>query len=237
MRSAPAWIAAVLLLVILGLLVEFGRFFGLDHSLGDRLAAIGAVLGGLIGAGGAALAVYLTLVSQRKDEAAKVEESLQAEVAEFARLAVGPLAILTPQVARKGPPMPLEDIPEITDLPEPVVFKAAADRLSRLSYGPLLVTFYVRIAEAKQMAKLLGLRIPISHRGSGILPLGPQEAKMLTTAWYDICVIARIILRSEPSARQLVEAGRAESLRSLDESIGQAEAVLNPDAGKKPPRA
>ena len=46
--------------------------------VGEQLTAVAAVVGGLIGAGGAALAVYLTLGAQRRDDASKVEDSLGA---------------------------------------------------------------------------------------------------------------------------------------------------------------
>jgi len=110
LRSAAAWIAAVLLLAIALLLAEFGWLFRMDHSYADRLGATGAILGGLIGAGGAALAVYLTIIAQREDEAKKVEASLRAEVVEFARLAMAPLDVMARFVLPGERPMPVQDL-------------------------------------------------------------------------------------------------------------------------------
>jgi len=79
----------LLRVVIIGLVLIVGVGFGFflqwlpAGSAGDRLAAAGGVLGGLLGAVGAALAVYLTLDAQRRDEAEKVEAALRMEVAEL----------------------------------------------------------------------------------------------------------------------------------------------------------
>ena len=234
-RTPTTWIAVSLLIIVGYLLAEFTLLLSLDSKIGDWLTAISAVLGGLIGAGGAALAVYLTLASQRKDEAEKVEASLRAEVVEFARLAMGPLDILTKIVLPGIRPLGAREAPSLVEFPEPVVFRAVADRLSRLHYGPLLVTFHVRIAEARQMANLYRLSVPKVLMDRGIpYHISKDQARTFTTAWYDICTIARTILRAEQSASQLVEAGRQETLRSLDESIGNAEKELSSNT---PPNA
>jgi hypothetical protein len=152
-RSSVMWISAFATFTV-GTLAAFASLLMRDGSVGDRLAATAAVLGGLIGAAGAAFAVYLTLISQRADEAEKVEASLRAEVAEFARLTVAPLDILTRLVIPGIRPMHLQDIPTVVTMPDPVVFRATADRLARLPYGPLLVTFHMRIAEAQQLVRI-----------------------------------------------------------------------------------
>lgn len=229
LRSVFAWFAAVLVAVVtLLLLIKFALLFSADHTAADRLAAAGAIVGGLIGAGGAVAAVYLMLSSQRKDEAKKVEASLRTEVCEFARLAKGPLDILVQQVLPGLRPLAAQHVQAFTELPEPVVFKATADRISRLSYGPLLVTFYVRIAEATQLASIYSLTLPEYIRAGGVpVPIANDQATTLATAWYDICTIARSILRAERNASQLIEAARTETVRDLDKSLGEAQKILD----------
>lgn len=226
-RSVSAWVGVLLLVAIAGLLAAFIWLFANDSTEADRLAAVGAVLGGLIGAGGAALAVYLTLNAQREDEAAKVEASLRAEVVEFARLARGPLDVLTKFVLAGKMPMLARDAPALVALPDPVIFKAVADRLSRLPYGPLLVTFHVRIAEAKQIANIYSLSVPrdLADQGAPIY-LTRENAMTLATAWQDICSIARTILRKEPGIPQLIQAGLHQTLADLETSLSHASAVL-----------
>ena len=78
---------------MVGMLVGFVVMLFGGGTQGEKLGAASGVLCGMIGAGGAALAVYLTLAAQRQDEAEKVEAALRMEVAEFGRLACGPLFI------------------------------------------------------------------------------------------------------------------------------------------------
>ena len=238
LRSAPAWIAAVLLLAIAWLLVEFGRLYSMDHALADRLAATGAILGGLIGAGGVALAVYLTLAAQREDEAEKVEASLRAEVAEFARLAMGPLDILVEALSADSQGVERALVRELVVMPEPVVYKATADRLSRLWYGPLLVTFHTRIAEAQQYANLISLSPTRAIRGLEIPNyLTAHDKKVLTQAWHDICDIAQTILRQDPAASQRANDAQRETLKNLDGALERAGAALGARTGDEQPES
>ena len=226
-RLDAIWMFALALFVA-GIFAEFAILLVLDRSVGDRLAATAAVLGGLIGAAGAAFAVYLTLIAQRADEAEKVEASLRAEVAEFARLTVAPLDMLTRLVIPEKQRMYVKDMPVLVDMPDPVVFKATADRLARLSYGPLLVTFHVRIAEAKQLAKMASLSSGFSFDGDIPVSLSREQAWTHAQAWYDICTIADTILRAdERPTGQLIEAGFAKAVGSLDEAVSHARNVLS----------
>ena len=238
-HSGAMWVLAFALFTA-GILVEFAILLLRDGSVGDRLAATAAVFGGLIGAAGAAFAVYLTLIAQRADEAEKVEASLRAEVAEFARLAVGPLDVLTRLVIPGKRPMHVQDISALVDFPDPVVFKATADRLARLPYGPLLVTFHVRIAEAKQLAKMGSLSVSkFLFDRSVPVAISDEQARTHARAWYDICTIARTILLADqrPTA-QLIEAGFAEAVSSLDKALEHAGNVLaaaSPEISPGPP--
>jgi hypothetical protein len=54
--------------------------------------ALGSVIGGIIAALGAALAVYLTLRGQRQDEAEKISTGIVMEVAQLAKFPLEQLA-------------------------------------------------------------------------------------------------------------------------------------------------
>jgi hypothetical protein len=191
-------------------------------SGGEQLNALTAIFGGLIGAAGAAIAVYLTLAGQRKDEAQKVEGALIMEVAEFARMAFGALSPFENVLTKKYiNTIPLRDLPALTAMPEPIVYKATADRLSRLPYGSLFVSFHTRIAEARQLANMLAVAAPTEIRNGtpATRMLDDSIAKTLGTAWYDICSIARSILRKEElAAKTLIDAAVLATLKELDSS-------------------
>lgn len=227
-RHSP-WVWAVSLVGLAG----FGVALGLVTKLlpgaprADQLSAAAALLGGFIGAGGTALAVYLTLASQRSDEANKVEAALRVEVSELARLAYGQLGVCE-LVLTDGYEVPLRDLPTLMSMPDAVVFKATADRISRLAYGQLIVVLHARIAEALQMVRIY------AATGAPSLPLGPgrladvhaimesrrlldkEKAKTLATAWFDVCEVARSILTRDPSGFEIAEASIAEVLRDLE---------------------
>lgn len=236
LRSVIAWVVVALIAVIALLLIKFTQLFFADHAPADRLAATGAILGGFIGAGGAVAAVYVMLNSQRKDEAEKVEASLRAEVVEFARLATGTLELLTQFVSNDGPALPVHDVQTLVALPEPMVFAAVADRIARLPYGALLVTLHARIAEAKHIANVYRLSLPKDFADGSIpYPLTSQQLNTYTTAWFDICTIARMILRADSNAPQLIEAGRTETLRGLDAILETAKKALGTKADSSSP--
>jgi hypothetical protein len=81
---------------------------------------------------GAALAVYLTIDGQRRDEAQKVEAALRMEVAEFGRLAPLPLYLLSQRVIAEHAKIPARDLPVLVAMPEAIVYRETADRISRL---------------------------------------------------------------------------------------------------------
>lgn len=206
-------IAAAVVVYLISLLAE--------ASSGEQLAAVAAIVGGLIGAAGTALAVYLTLASQRRDEAEKVEAALLMEVAEFGRLAAGALAPFEGVLKKEYVDViPLRDLPVLTALPEPVVYKATADRISRLPYGTLFVSFHARIAEARQFATLLAITArPEIREGAPPVDrmLDERVARTLLIGWYDICTIAQSILRKQVNARQLAAAAIGAALAELDD--------------------
>ena len=61
----------------------------MDSEAGEQAAALGAVVGGIIGAGGPVLAVFLTLDCQRREEREKARTSLRTEVCAYTKYVIG----------------------------------------------------------------------------------------------------------------------------------------------------
>jgi len=189
--------------------------------IGERLDPIAAVAGGLIGAFGAAAAVYLTLAGQRQDDAEKVEAALRAEVAEFCRLALGLLRV-SQKIEAGTVKIPMQDLPPLMTLPEAVVYRATADRISRLEYGPLLVTFHARISEAAAAAQISAASArPVHHEG--MAPTEPfatkEKGKLFGAGWFDVCEVGQSLLRRDPASRALAEASAMSVLSDLDKDL------------------
>lgn len=199
-----------------------------DASSGEKLAALAAIGGGLIGAAGTAAAVYLTLKGQRRDDVEKVEEALQVEVAEFARLAVEYLKLsqaIEDQVDQVQ--IPMRDLPVLMYMPEPTIYSATADRISRLEYGSLLVAFHMRITEATAMARTTAASArPMIPQGRVVVvsePMtNPESGKTLGTAWSDVCQLAVTLLRKDPNSRLLVGKLIEARLSDLDAALARS---------------
>jgi hypothetical protein len=82
-------IAGVSLLLGLGLLCWLWCDL-LVATSGERVGAFGAIIGGMIGAGGAVFAVYMTLTRRRNEDIAKVRAAVRTEVTTYSRYVIHP---------------------------------------------------------------------------------------------------------------------------------------------------
>ena len=219
-RNWIKWCGVVASLAILISLVALIVFLYTSEPHSDKLGAIAAIFGGALGAAGAALAVYLTIAGQRSDEAEKVESTLRMEAAEFGRQALGRLQICE-EILAKQMRIPMSDLLAMMPMPEAVVYKATADRISRLPYGALFVAFHARIAEAVSIAAMTAAKkTPQESVGrpmpAMIMMVDEGTARILLTAWFDVCEIARSILRPAHDSDQIAKRVEHESLADLD---------------------
>jgi hypothetical protein len=138
----------------------FAWFFAdlLDSKAGERVVAFGAVIGGIIGAGGAVFAVYLTLTRQRNEDAAKVRAAVRTEVTTYYKYIVGALDICE-QIATQNLQIPCPDASYIAkNLSDPIIYPAVADRIALLPHPQATIEFYMRIKEAKAMLTALQMK-------------------------------------------------------------------------------
>jgi hypothetical protein len=83
-------IAGVLLLLGLGLLAWLWCDL-LIATPGERVGALGAIIGGMIGAGGAVFAVYWTLARQRSEDIEMIRAAVRTEVTTYSKYVIGAL--------------------------------------------------------------------------------------------------------------------------------------------------
>ncbi|TLY57073.1 MAG: hypothetical protein E6K48_15430 [Gammaproteobacteria bacterium] len=225
------WVATLTGLLALGFITGVLLTLFPLATRDGQLTAVVVVFGSLSVVAGTALAVYLTLTSQRTNDAAKIEALLRMEVAEFSRQAISRIFVFCQRVLVDRVRIPMRDLPALMEMPEAVVYKATADRISHLPYGPLLVILHGRIAEAVSMARIYAaVSRPNSSNGHSTLEpwINDKTAKTMATALLNICNVARTILRTPPE--QIADAAIASRLDELDKEITQAKAVLNPSA-------
>jgi len=161
--------------------------YGYRIKVTDTLGAFASILGGVIGALGAALAVYLTLSGQRKDETEKIATAIVTEIAQLARFPVEQLALVTEVYAGRLN-VPRKDLPTVTQTPPPTLYLAAAERISRVHRPSLVIAFYMGLAETERVVKVI-VRTP-----SPLPFLNSTDVQGLGVMLMEQCFLARQIL-------------------------------------------
>jgi hypothetical protein len=223
MKSHNTFVGVAL---VIGVCIVCGLFASLLASPpGEIAAALGSVLGGIIGAMGAAVAVYLTLQGQRYEEISKVSSAILSEIAELCKAPMGQLgACFLIQTGEMK--VPTSHIKHLFNTPAPVIFPAVADRISRLPRPTLVVTFYMQLAETTGMIDLL------ANTGK------PQEltefgmVREIADLLISQCQLAHLILSSatvQPDEDPLLIAKRREMVALLEKQLAEARRLF-PDA-------
>ena len=205
------------LLLVIGFVVAL-----MDSKAGEVAGALGAVIGGAIGAGGAAAAVYLTLAGMRADDTEIVSAAIMAEVAELCKFPIGQLGACF-VIQAGGLDAPKTSLPALMHTPEPVIFPAVANRVSRLSMATLIVSFYSRLHETRGVIEIIVLAPPAPP---AVEKLGPKHIQGLADLLISQCQVAKMILESVEQSTiketELVRARRLHMLRQIDEQLATA---------------
>ena len=184
-------------------------FFGVTS--GEALGALGSVLGGVIGAFGAAAAVFFTLNRQRKDERVRIASALRTEVIEFCRLAVGHLETCE-NINAGRVSIPKADFPSAMGMPKPIIYAATADHIGRLTTPHRVVSFYTRIGEIERLAEL------IATEPTGVQPY-VKNVKLIAHAWMDVCRFGKWFIEEAPIEADL-------NLRATEHILGEIDSAL-----------
>lgn len=202
------WIGILITVVLVATLM--------GASGGEVAAALAGIIGGGIGAAGSALAVYMALDLQRKDEAEKVGHAILTEIAELSRFAIGHLGAC--ELIQAGAVQaPKSELPRLMASPHPVVYPAVADRLSRLARPSLVVSFYTRLEEMRNVVDVIAFSPPPSEI------MGPGHIQQLADILISICQIAKFILAAPESdsehEKALASAVRKRTTEMMDEQL------------------
>jgi len=187
-------------------------FFGVNP--GEALGALGSVFGGIIGALGAAAAVFLTLSRQRKDERERISNALRTEVMEFCRLAVGHLETCE-NINSGRVSIAKTDFPFVMDMPKPIIYPATADRIGRLHAPHRVVTFYARIGEIERLTKL------IATEPTGVQPY-VKNVKLIAHAWMGVCRVGKWFIEETPVEANFSRQAKEHILREIDAALSKA---------------
>lgn len=191
-------------------------------SPGEVAGAMGAVLGGMIGALGSAAAVYILLGRERDDEIQKVSAAVLAEVVALAKFPLGQLEMCE-QLKYGQVKVPKAGLPMAMHVPEPVIYPAVADRVSRLPSAMLVVAFFSGLAELRGLVSLIANSKPEDPIVE--IPQVDSLAEMLV----HLCILAAQILDRQ-GAVSAAESQTASKVRQvirnrLDHQINRAKLV------------
>jgi hypothetical protein len=214
-----------------------------DAHAGEIANALGVILGGIIGAGGAVWAVFLTLDRQRKDEIAKVSDAVRTEITGYVKYVMGAVEICR-QITNGIVNIPIQDARYIAKnfWSDPVVYPAVADRIGLLSHPHATTEFYMRLSEVKNMLEALRIRTSPPSATYVTAPaqfVTPAFAATIADSLITALQLARPIVANEgdPATRsQLSTLVQGVVAGQIDECLKSAQADFpNSEAFKLPP--
>ena len=192
----------------------------MDSKAGERVAALGGVIGGIIGAGGAVFAVYLAITGQRNEDSKKVRAAVRTEVITYAKYVISTLEICE-QIAKDKRVLMSQATSIGSILVEPVVYNAVADRVALLRRPQETVEFYMRITETKsnlQAIAVLGASLSPPHQ-----PMAKSQAEDVADSLITALQLARIIIADQDPVVSLGSMVQTISLREIDAAMARAQ--------------
>ncbi len=190
----------------------------LNSSQGEAASALGSVIGGAIGAGGAGYSVYYSITRQREDEIQKVSKAVLAEVAVIMKYIIGHLNLC--EMILSGLHLPKTELRTALLTPEPVVYRAVADKISRLPRPTQVINFYTRMAELDGIVTVI---INSPTIGSIIEPDHIHGlADLLITQCHEAQAILTNATPDETAESVIAERLRLQTLAAIEQQLQQA---------------
>ena len=191
----------------------------------DANAVVGAVaslLGGLIGAGGAAGAVYLTLRGQQEDEKSQTRTSLYLEVAEYLWQTVDPHANLAALCKSRLSASPVDNNTKVMlrgalNMPPSVYLPANNHKLARLDNPQTVRHFYAKLEIMRAQKGLPGME------GVETAPTRDQLSYLLKH--LGIMMMVGISLLETPDLAEIQPAARKQLVESLKRSLATSPVI------------
>jgi hypothetical protein len=217
---------------LIGLTLFFGMgllawFFAdlLDSKSGERVAAFGAVIGGIIGAGGAVFAVYLAMTGQRREDMAKVRAAVRTEVSTYSKYVISALKTCK-EIAAQGLKIPTVNADYVgKNLLDPVIYPAVADRVGLLRRPQATIEFYMRITEARSnLAAIQKKDAGLTSNQAAMTYIQPSNAEVVADSLITALQMARhIIADDDPTRTEMDVWIQRVILGDIDAALASAE--------------
>jgi hypothetical protein len=208
----------------------------MNSKAGEIAGALGSLIGGIVGAGGAVWAVFLMLSRQRKEETAKVADAVRTEVTTIVKSIILSIKVCQ-QIAEGTRHVPRQDARYIVKnlFSDPIVYPAVADRVGLLPYPQATTEFYMRLSEAKAMVEALRTKTDppgITYSAPTVEYVTPEFAATIADSLGTALLLARSIVANEDDASvkvQLAGLVQARVVGQIDECLKSAKESF-PDA-------
>jgi hypothetical protein len=206
-----------------------GELLGVRY--GEWVAAFGGIVGGIVGAGGAILAVYLAITGQRKEDIANVNAAIRTEITTYSKYVIGTLVVCQ-RIAAQDLKIPTVDAEYIgKSLVDPLTYPTVADRVGLMRRPQATFEFYMRIAEAKANLSAIqkkDSRLPQAQ--ADMTYVQPGQAEVVADSLITALQMAKHIVGDvDPTRSQLDLFVQTITLRNIDEALELAQ-VMFPNA-------
>jgi hypothetical protein len=229
-------------------LLGLGTFFGVlllwwfavdlwNSKPGERVAALGAVVGGIVGAGGAIFAVYAAITRQRNEDTAKVRAAVRTEVTTYSKYVIGTLEVCE-GIAKGIVQIPMAQATYIgKNLIDPVIYTAVADRIALLQRPQVTVEFYMRVAEAKSNLDVMRMKVSgLTQIQSSMTNVQPDNAAVVADSLITALQLAHsIIAQVDPTRTEMDKMVQKIVLEDIDRAMVSARSTFpNAESFKSP---
>jgi hypothetical protein len=207
LRSIALIGAALLSVLICGFIAT------LVHSTaGEIVGALGSLIGGIVGAGGAVWAVFLLLSRQRQEETAKVADAVRTEITTLVKYVIGAVDICQ-QIKNGVVHVPQQDAQYIVKnfTSDPVIYPAIADRVGLLSHPHATTEFYMRLSETRAMVEALANKTDppgITYSAPVMKYVTPAFAETVVESLITALQLARPIVSGEGDSSSKSQLGK-----------------------------
>jgi hypothetical protein len=201
----------VLLLLLLAFVGVLSR-----SNPGEIAGALGNVLGGSIGAAGAAVAVYLTLAGQKIEDGERVSYAITREIIDFTILIMGILKICD-NVRTGSLKIPKNRLSDFLQLPQPVIYPAVAAQISLLRCPQQVVGFYMKLMSIKHKADIISL----SPFSVGQV-LEENDVRVIVDPLAMACQLAKLIICDSRDHDLFGDAVEEQIVSHIDQALVEA---------------
>ena len=117
--------------------------------------------------------------------------------------------------------VPRSDLPRWMVMPKSMIYAAVADKVARLPYPHIVVSFYTRLSEAEVIVN--GIAVARRLNPPELPPhVTPQEAEAIVEVWITASELARVIIDGGTPLTELDRGVKEMTIAAIDSGLESA---------------